>query len=819
MNFENPLPIDEHLPEILSHFEQFPRLLIEAEPGAGKSTRVPLALMKACEGQVILLQPRRLSSKNLASYLSRLNGTPLGDAIGFQVRGESRQSPQTQLLVMTQGLFLRKLLQDPELPGVSAVLMDEFHERHLEGDLVLAMLQDVQELSREDLKLGVLSATLESEALMKLLDTEDFPCARSYTQGRQFEVALQRVDVDPQELKRFSQLIQVMTSTIIKTHSIYDEGHLLCFLPGVGEISALAQELQERDELRNWKVLPLHGSLNLQEQALVIEDSPERKVILSTNIAESSLTVPGVRVVIDSGLEKISRWNPPRDTQALDLELCSKASTIQRMGRAGRTQSGTCIQLWPQRVDTFRRRYLEPAILREDLVQACLYLKAWGESQCESERFISTPGVGPWKRAQEILQHAQVFTPEGNLNPQLTIDYSVNPRFLTLLKGPLSEEIQSLALESEIRAYRLYLCALLSENIWPQSTQALSLENLIKDQYFPKQMAQRIQTWTSGRFEVPKWNHELATQLLLEYYQERLSWKGHAQYTQLSGVGLELDPHLPEGLIALSQVGKNLHVKVYHPITRQEIAPWVHEEVKLFEQEGKWRAQSCEMFQTLLIQAKPCALPQGAEFQEAAWSLLEEHSKRESFWSFFETSSEDWEFLKRLKFYLHLHPVDSMSSDEIDDESYWRTQFQQWLEPYWSSIQSFKELKELQLRDLWNQSLDPVVSQGIHRELPSHWKGPSGRKFSIEYQSQSPKVSCRLQEVLGLQAHPIIAGVPVQLELLSPARRPIQLTQDILGFWDGSYAEVRKEMKGRYPKHPWPENPRDKIELPVFKKR
>lgn len=818
MNFEKPLPIDEHLPEILTSFKEFPRLLIEAEPGAGKSTRVPLALMKACEGQVILLQPRRLSSKNLAAYLSTLNGTPLGSEIGFQVRGESRQSDQTRLLVMTQGLFLRKLLHDPELPGVSAVLMDEFHERHLEGDLVLAMLQDVQELSREDLKLGVLSATLESEALMKLLDTDDFPCARSYTQGRQFEVALQRVDMDPQELKRFSQLIQIMTSTIIKSLNLYDEGHLLCFLPGVGEISALIQELEGREELQNWKVLPLHGSLNLQEQAQVIEDSPTRKIILSTNVAESSLTVPGVRVVIDSGLEKISRWNPPRDTQALDLELCSKASTIQRMGRAGRTQSGTCIQLWPQRVDTFRRRYLEPAILREDLVQACLYLKAWGESQCEPERFISIPGAGPWKRAQEILQHAQVFTSQGHLNPDLKIDYSINPRFLTLLKGPVSDEIQSMACEAEIQAYRLYLCALLSENIWPKSHQPLSLEHLVKDQYFPKQLAQRIQAWTSERLVVPPWNHELATQLLLEYYQERLSWRGHAQYTQVSGVGLELDPHLPEGLVALSQVGKNLQIKIYHPITRQEIAPWVREEVKIFEQEGKWRAQSCEMFQTLQIQAKPCALPQGVEFQAAAWALLEEHSQRESFWSFFDPSSADWEFLKRLKFYLHLHPH-SLELEEVDREEYWRTQFQQWLEPYWSSIQSFKELKEIKLRDLWNQSLDPMLAQGIRQELPSHWKGPSGREFIIEYQKESPKVSCRLQEVLGLQAHPMIAGVPVQLELLSPARRPIQLTQDILGFWDGSYAEVRKEMKGRYPKHPWPENPREPIDLPVYKKR
>lgn len=794
------LPIESHIPEILQAFESYSRVLVEAEPGAGKSTLLPLEFMRHHpKKKIVLLQPRRLAAKNLATRLSQLNESPIGQDIGYQVRGESKFHAETQLLVMTQGIFLRRMLEDPELKNVDVILMDEFHERHLDGDFILAAVQDVQDFFREDLQLGILSATLDSQRLLNLLGDD---CYRSFSAGRAFPVEIENRELDPNDLKKFSFLVQTMTKEIRSGQKRLARGHILCFLPGVGEINALQSEL-EGSKGDSWEILPLHGSLSLRDQAKIMQDTGNQKVILATNIAESSLTVPGVKMVIDSGLEKVARWNPALDVQSIEMELCSQASCTQRTGRAGRTSAGICVRLWPPRVDGWRRKYQEAAILREDLVTAQLNWKRWGEDECSRDRFLDIPKLGFWTRATQILQDARLLNSKGELNSlaKKSTKMVINPRLMSLFWAEGGRNII------------WYLAALLSEDKWPPSQQVLCLKNLIQDKYLPREVNQRIQSWEKSlnkKWSFPVFKEDEINRLLIENFSHRLCWRQGKQFTQVSGVGLLDGPSLPEGYISLYQTGKNLRSLVIHPICKVDLKNHLEEKVQLDFVDGKWKATQDECFYNLVIHSQPSSLPKGELMRETLWNTLVSWSQDAEaadsaqdwllrFWKVFEVRDADLEFLQRLAFY--------QKQRELEKEATWRRDFDRWLESYFSSIQEFADLKKFHLKDLWLNSLPYELQSQFKISIPTKWTSPSGRIFKVDYSSESPKVSCRLQDVLGLNIQPMVAGTPILLELLSPARRPIQMTQDLPGFWQGSYSEVRKEMKGRYPKHNWPEDP------------
>ena len=822
----SPLPIAEHLDSIIESFKNSPRVLVEAEPGAGKSTLVPVKLLQNCErlgiqGQIILLQPRRLATKSLANRLAFLLGEKVGESVGYIVRGESKLSAASKLLVMTQGIFVKKILSDPELSGVGLVLIDEFHERHIDGDLSLAMILDTQEIIRPELKLGILSATLNRSALLRLLNNDDFHCEDCFSEGRQYPVDVKHIDVDLNDLKKRHVMVEKSVQYSLLALNQLENGHVLCFLPGVGEIHQASELCLQKikDSLHDRiEVLELHSQLSLNQQSTVLSESEPgaQRIIFATNIAESSLTIQGVRAVVDTGLQKVARWNPVCDTHSLELELCAQDSCVQRRGRAGRTSPGIAYALWPKRVDAWRPKHAEASLIYEDLVEMKYLWQIWGESECYENRFSDLPPEGHWKAATEILKLSGVINDAGNLSGESASDgfrLNINPRLLGLFfNKQLDEPTNSAKIDTpQLTNIRWYLTALMDENIWPQSQDPISLNNLFLDRFQPKDFSKRITQWEKQfkhKWSMPKYDGELVKDILIQGLRARISWKQGSQNLQFNGAGLELHPQLPEGFISLYQRGSNLKCFIYQEITKNEIEHLSVEKTQLIYTD-KWQAQKTTLMGPIVLTNKPCPLPTGEDFQAALDGLIIDMSMRadkkdkqqlwlHDFWNLFEVSDADHRFNERYFWFFQ---------SKISPEKHWRKSWNEWLTPYLSSVQSFKDMKSLKLRELWNQSLDYETQSEFKRSIIKTWQAPSGQKFDVDYSQKTPKVSCRLQDVLGLEDHPMILNKPILLELLSPARRPIQTTQDIRGFWAGSYSEVRKEMKGRYPRHNWPEDP------------
>lgn len=789
--------------------------MVSAAPGAGKTTRLPPELLKITEGAVWVLEPRRIAAISAAQRIAEENGWKLGEEVGYQVRFENRSGPKTRLLFLTEALLLRKLLRDPELNGVGCVVLDEFHERSLHVDLALGALKELQELARPDLKVVVMSATLNAEPLSKFLGgapVADVP-GKIFPLDVKYETKGQLLRTGPEFTERMAKLC---TRALAEN----PDGDLLCFLPGRGEIERLRGDLSAYAEARDIALHVLHGSLELGEQraALRPDDRGRRKIIFSTNVAESSLTVEGVRLVVDSGLARISQVHPRTGFESLDLVRISKASATQRAGRAARRGPGTVYRAW-MAYDERSMKDFEPAeISRSDLSESLLLLAALGVTKFESFTWFEAPPPRALEQAKLFLETLGALGPDGRLTAlgARLRELPVHPRLAKLILegeqaglGPFAADLAALLTEPGGRAGSLYNEAendlWLRYEDWKRNAGSPRYRNLSK-------AAEQLRDLTKTSPGAPR-GAELETrmpELLLSAYADRLCRRRRAHEPQAKmtgGRGVKLHPdssvRASEYFLALEvsegrDVAETLvfqAVGLSEALVETKILPlakpakrveWDEEKNRFYTVEGReWNGLSLGREHRRPAESDEIEGQLGA-LAFARWDRLCQENETLGRW------------LARLRFLEKSGKGQALSEEAIREG----------LEQACYGETSLAAVAKKDLVPFFENALDPATAEALARECPSHWVVPTGNRLPIIYsQEQGPQVEVRLQELFGLAAAPLVGGQALTLVLLAPNYRPVQVTRDLPSFWKNGYPEVRKEMRTRYPKHSWPDDP------------
>jgi len=806
-----PIPIDEVLPALRDKLIAVPNLVLVAEPGAGKTTRVPLALLDAPwrqGGKILVLEPRRLAARAAAELMSRLLGEPVGGLIGYRVRLESRVSNRTVIEIITEGVLTRMLIADQSLPGVAAVLFDEFHERSLDGDLGLALTLDAQQGLREDLRIIIMSATLDDRRIAALLG--DAPVIMS--DGRAFPVETRHRPRAPHQ-----RLDEAMAGAIL--HALASEdGSILAFLPGAGDIEATRRRLESGVFPAAVDVFSLYGALDAgaQSQAIAPPEGNRRKVVLATSIAETSLTIDGVRIVIDSGLSRVPRYDPASGLTRLETVRAPLASVNQRRGRAGRTAPGVCIRLWAEAETRALALFAVPEIRQADLAPLVLDCASCGVGDPQSLRFLDLPPAGALAAARELLGALGAIDKDGRLTDQ--------GRHLTRLPLPPRLAHMVAAAAPDNRQFAAELAVLLQERGLGgddidirQRQRRFGAEGGERAER-ARQMAQR---WAglAGAGHVasphkPPRERDDAGPLLALAFPDRLAQRRPerpGEFLLANGRGAFLDPASPlarEPYLVVAELaggGERSRILQAAPITRAAIESgfaarlgW-SEEVSFDDAARAVRTRRLLRLGQLVLSEAP--VPSSGEQASAVlvagiaglgidclpWTKATRH------------------LLDRARF---LARTDPNNWPALDDETL-TTRLADWLAPY---IPGRTRVGDIMPDELM-AALDGLLADRrrlIEREVPSYFEAPTGSHIAIDYHAErGPVVAIRVQELFGLDRHPMLGGgrVPITFDLLSPAHRPIQTTCDLPGFWRGSWADVRSEMRGRYPKHLWPEDP------------
>ncbi len=790
------LPIIALIPAVL---EQLPesRLVLEAPPGAGKSTALPLALLQAqaWQGQrILLLQPRRIAALSIARYLAAQLGETVGQQVGYHVRGDQQVSPSTRLLVLTEGMFTQYLQRDPELSGVGLVIFDEFHERNLASDLGLAMVLESIQL-RPDLALLVMSATLPASAIAEWLGEAKVLS----TAGRSFPV---NIDYRPPSLQ--SPWLQQVPSAIHEGLRLAKLG-VLVFLPGQAEIEQVATLL---GELPGVTVLQLYSQLPLAQQQLVLQPprADDKRVILATNIAETSLTIPAIDVVVDCGRERLAQFYPQHGITRLLTRRISKASATQRAGRAGRLQAGHCLRLWASAEQASLRDYQPAELDTADLSNFLLECRRWG-SEPQALRFYSLPNQAHLAAAHDLLQVLEICHAHGSLTSigQQLAEFAGDVR---LARIALWAKQQS----ADVRAGMALLLAQLEQANIDASSFPLPPQRL------SKMVKQRWQYWLRLLQAQPSDLdlHQLPLVDLLWGFADRiaqrrgssnrylLSYGGGARFHDLDTqarsewllvLSLSLQEHQADALIRLA-IPLN-EGDLNHPA----IARIEDQQVELVGPQQRLQVVERERIGAIVLRQQPSQQPLSTELRVQAWlNLSRQHGVQLWQWS---AAAQQW--LARVRLMNTLQPAQWPDFSE----TLLLQQLEQWAAPYWQAITSAQQLRQWSPLAALQARLSYTQQQQLDRRCPSHWQTPSGRTHSIDYSLAQPLVAVKLQEVFGEPVSPTIAQgqVTLTIDLLSPAGRLLQRTSDLASFWRNAYQHVKKEMRGRYPKHPWPDDP------------
>ncbi|MCU6707225.1 ATP-dependent helicase HrpB [Paenibacillus sp. J5C_2022] len=808
------LPIDHVLPELLAALSSSNNAVLLAEPGAGKTTRVPLALLQASwlRGQrIMMLEPRRLAARAAAQYMARELGETVGERVGYRVRLDTKVGPRTVIEVVTEGVLTRMLQEDQALDGVGVILFDEFHERHLHGDLGLALALQSQQLLREDLRLVVMSATLEAEPIAALL--QHAPVIRC--EGRLFPVKTHYVEGDKKTplASRMGRCIQ----SALNSH----EGDVLAFLPGVREIRQTSRWLASAGLPANVQIRELYGSMPLQQQAEAVAVCMDgrRKVVLTTSIAESSITVDGVTVVIDSGLMRVSRFSPKSGMSGLETVSVSKASADQRRGRAGRLMPGTCYRLWREEEHRYLADQNAPEMLSADLSSLALELSIWGIANPAELDWVTPPPMAAYGQAADLLQRLGAMktsgqpTAEGRLIARL----GVHPRLGAMLLSAKSIDDLRSACE---------LAALLSDrDILPHERNVdmeLRLDKLRRDSNRDPAL-QRI-TAAAGHLERIVLEAERMKKerdglrsigvLLAAAYPDRIAQR-RSDGRLLLAVGRGAVMPVEQPLSAspyvvaceLDDAGAEGRVLLAAALSQEEIdaelTAYIRDSEHMYwdEQAAAVRASRKRMLGAIVLSEHPLNQPDRDRISEV---LL--HIVRQKGWGFLPMKGKAQSLLERMQLMARSGRTEwsRMTREALLASA------DEWLKPHLYGLKSRADLQQLRMADLLSGLLTWEHRKMLDEQAPTHLTAPSGSRIPIDYSNpDQPVVAVRLQELFGMTETPRLAGgtIPLTIHLLSPAQRPVQVTSDLKSFWSDAYFEVKKDLKGRYPKHYWPDNP------------
>ncbi|MDI4239206.1 ATP-dependent helicase HrpB [Bradyrhizobium sp. Arg237L] len=807
-HFDTPLPIDAALPELAATLAAKNTVVLVAPPGAGKTTRVPLALLDEpwTEGKkIIVLEPRRIAARASAERMAQTLGERVGETVGYRVRFGSKVSRATRIEVVTEGIFSRQILNDPELAGIAAVLFDEFHERSLDADLGLALARDAQQGLREDLRLLVMSATLDGARVAKLLG--DAPVVES--EGRAFPVETRylgrKVDVP------FERQMADAIATALRA----DPGSVLAFLPGAAEIRRTQNFLEERIHDAAIEIVPLFGALDASVQDRAIAPAPKghRKVVLATSIAETSLTIEGVRIVVDSGMSRVPRYEPDIALTRLETVRASRAAVDQRRGRAGRTEPGVCYRLWDEPQTASLAPYTQPEILSADLSSLVLDLAQWGVSDASGLALLDPPPAPAWNEASVLLRELGALdvdgriTAEGNSLRALALP----PRLARMIVD--SARFGAAAGAAEIAA------VLTERGLGGDSVDLdVRLDQFRRDRSQRASSARSLaQRWAS-QVTSPKTSEatgELSTGTMLAFaFPDRVARnRGNGSFVLANGRGASVEQTSSLARSSYIAVGEltgtaaSGRILLAAPITPEEIELRFASEIGTTEDISfdrsamALRARRKRTLHAITLSEAPLALSPSAETARVLADGLIAAGLDKLPWS---KNLKQWR--DRVMF---LRKAEGDSWPDLSDEALVRER-EAWLVPALYDKTSLKELLAGDLSDALMVLLPWNLRARLEQEAPTHFEAPTGSQLAIDYEAeQGPTIAVRLQELFGLNTHPSIAkgAVPLVLELLSPAQRPVQVTRDLPGFWRGSYAAVRADLRGRYPKHPWPEDP------------
>ena len=804
--FDIPLPIDEALPRLTSALATNNRSVLVAQPGAGKTTRVPLVLLDepwAKDMKILVLEPRRLAARAAAARMASILGEQVGDTVGLRVRFGSKVSKRTRIEVVTEGVFTRLILDDPSLAGVAAVLFDEFHERSLDADLGLALVRDAQQGLRDDLKILVMSATLDGARVAALLGNapviesqgRGFPVETRYL-GRDARVPIERQVADAAE------------------HALRaDSGSLLVFLPGAAEIRRTETLLKERVRKANVDIVALFGALDASEQDRAISPAPpgHRKVVLATSIAETSLTIEGIRVVIDSGLSRVPRYEPDVGLTRLQTVRVSRAAADQRRGRAGRTEPGVCYRLWDEPQTGSLEPYTRPEILSADLSSFVLDLAQWGAVDPGELAFLDPPPRAALNEARALLGDLGALDAQGRVTEEgrKLRALPLPPRLARMVvdaaaegAGAQAAAIAALLTERGLGGDDLDLCRRLDQFRRDRSRRVEDARAMVK------RWADAVDGNGGGKLSV-------GSILALAYPDRIAKSRGgdSGAFLLANGRGGLVDPASAlacETFLAVAELtgaAGASRILLAAPLTRAEIearfADRIEErEAVTFDTDSaSLRARRSRRLGVLVLaeQLKPVA-PNAENAKQLAEGIAALGIGKLPW------SKAQMQLRNRVSF---LRRSEGDEWPDLSDKTLART-VAEWLAPF---LTGKTALAQIGADDL-AAALDALIPWNLrHRldaEAPTHFTASTGSAVPIDYDAeQGPTISIRVQELFGLATHPSIAGgrVPLVIELLSPAHRPVQVTRDLPGFWRGSYKDVKTEMRGRYPKHPWPDDP------------
>ncbi len=807
------LPIEAVMPQLLTAVKHQHQVILKAAPGAGKSTYFPLQLIQnqVVTGKVIMLEPRRLAARNIARYLADQLGEQVGQRVGYRVRGETKVSASTQLEIVTEGVMTRMIQNDPELDGVDLLIFDEFHERSIHADTALALSLEVQEALRDDLKLVVMSATLDQEALQSLLPEACY----IESEGRSFAVETRYAPLTANDH------LPTVIAKNIESLMNKESGSLLAFLPGVAAIKQVQERLSHLPD--DVEVCPLYGQLSFTEQQKAISpaEKGKRKVVLATNIAETSLTIEGIRLVVDSGLERVARFDLKNGLTRLEQTRIAQSSAIQRAGRAGRIEEGICVRLYSESQLKQQPQVPQPEILHSDLASLVMELAFWGTTDIHELKWLDIPSAAALQQAKQLLFSLGLITEQGQLTAEgkQAHDLGVEPRAAVML-------IKSQSHSDKMVNVALAAVALIEEPERNVTNIAHSLHRWLSGSHPKKSLllkrAQSLAHKLDTTFSLREVDEDALPLVLSLAFPDRIAQQRANQFGRFAlanGHGAECRPDDMLGgceyLVAIDLMRSHSNSSQIHLACELDVNILqttfdslfsTKEVVDWDEKKGRLVAEKQRKLGQLVIERVSLPNPGKEKMTQALLTYVRRQGLSSLNWT---PAAES--LLERIRCAVDWLPEQAWP---MFDEASLLDSLEEWLEPYMTSVASVKDLSKINLVEALNARLGWPLNQHLDEWLPEHYQLPTGTKKRIRYQhGHEPVLSVRMQEVFGESTSPTVAigRKRLVLELLSPAQRPLQVTSDLAAFWNGSYKDVQKEMKGRYPKHVWPDDPANHV--------